>query len=126
MKTDPRKGCANVDERFAWALVHDLVAHPLMALTCWSAWSLRFHDYTSFRAWPRPQEHKPETVWFMTAKFGRVRVESSGPGFWRAYHGIISHAVTVKAASAFDAMAQAVAWFEEVVEVVPHSARATA
>jgi hypothetical protein len=53
MKTDPNKSCANCEERLLWALLHDAVAHPLMGLTNYSKWSLRFHDFTSRRAWPR-------------------------------------------------------------------------
>lgn len=53
MKTDPNKGCANQEQRLFWALVHDGVAHPFMALTNYSRLSLRFHDFTSHKAWPR-------------------------------------------------------------------------
>lgn len=53
MKTDPNKGCTNQEERAFWAFLHDGIAHPLMALTGYSKLSLRFHDYTSRRAWPR-------------------------------------------------------------------------
>jgi hypothetical protein len=52
MKPDPIDACANLDERFGWAVAHDLIAHPLMALSGYSAWSLRFHNWTSRRAWP--------------------------------------------------------------------------
>lgn len=53
MMKDPRKACANRKQRLGWALVHDGIAHPLMALTLFAKWALRFHDYTSHRAWPR-------------------------------------------------------------------------
>lgn len=53
MKTDPNKGCKNVTEKLGWAIVHDLVAHPLMAVTRYSNLSMRFHNYTSHKAWPR-------------------------------------------------------------------------
>lgn len=54
MKTDPN-ACAPIHgERKAWALLHDAVAHPLMALTLYSGWARRFHDFTSRKAWPRP------------------------------------------------------------------------
>lgn len=55
MRTDPRNACANNEERLLWALIHDGIAHPLMAVTLFSAWSLAFHDWTSQRAWPRPR-----------------------------------------------------------------------
>ena len=53
MKTDPRVACKNIKERWIWAVIHDLIAHPFMALTFYSNLSLRFHDWTSYRAWPR-------------------------------------------------------------------------
>jgi len=53
MKKDPNKACSNKKEQPGWAFLHDAVAHPLMALTGYSAWSVRFHDYTSKKAWPR-------------------------------------------------------------------------
>lgn len=36
--------------QIAWQFVHDLVAHPLMAFTLRSAWSVRFHAYTGMKA----------------------------------------------------------------------------
>ena len=56
MMTDPRKACANTEENLVWALIHDGIAHPLMASTLFSKWSLRFHDWTSQRAWPRARK----------------------------------------------------------------------
>lgn len=53
MRTDPREACGNEHQRLLWALVHDAVAHPLMALAGWPKWALRFHDWTSHKAWPR-------------------------------------------------------------------------
>lgn len=53
MRTDPRTACANAEERVWWAIVHDLIAHPLMALTLWHPLLVRFHDWTSTHAWPR-------------------------------------------------------------------------
>jgi hypothetical protein len=35
---------------FGQRMVHDLVVHPLMALTRYSDWSLKLHDYHSFAA----------------------------------------------------------------------------
>jgi hypothetical protein len=51
MKKDPNKACVQFEENLFWALVHDLVAHPLMALTLYK-WT-SFHDYTSKLAWKR-------------------------------------------------------------------------
>jgi hypothetical protein len=53
MKTDPNKACSNVKERLLWAVLHDALAHPVMALSGYSKWAKRFHDYTSHKAWPR-------------------------------------------------------------------------
>jgi hypothetical protein len=53
VKTDPNKACKNTGERRLWAILHDLVAHPAMALSGYSNWSMRFHNYTSHKAWPR-------------------------------------------------------------------------
>ncbi|MNE12803.1 hypothetical protein D3C81_442100 [compost metagenome] len=53
MRTDPRKACANQEEKLSWALVHDGIAHPLMALTLFSKLAVAFHDWTSQKAWPR-------------------------------------------------------------------------
>ncbi|MCY1441383.1 hypothetical protein D9M71_576960 [compost metagenome] len=53
MKTDPNKACTNGRECFWWAFLHDAVAHPLMSISGYSKWSLRFHNYTSRRAWSR-------------------------------------------------------------------------
>lgn len=33
MRIDPRKACANTEEKWFWAFIHDLIAHPIMALT---------------------------------------------------------------------------------------------
>lgn len=53
MKTDPNNICSNQKEHKGWAFVHDAIAHPLMALTGYHKLSLRFHNYTSHKAWPR-------------------------------------------------------------------------
>lgn len=51
MKTDPNRHCTKFREDRKWALLHDLVAHPFMALTFYSKISVKFHDYTSSLAW---------------------------------------------------------------------------
>lgn len=53
MKTDPNLACKNREERLFWAIVHDAIAHPVMALTGYSNWAMKFHNYTSHKAWPR-------------------------------------------------------------------------
>jgi len=44
MRTDPRKACKNAKEKFFWAFIHDFFAHPFMAITLYSEWSITFHD----------------------------------------------------------------------------------
>lgn len=53
MRTDPRDACANERQRLLWALIHDGLAHPLMALTGYCKAAVAFHDWTSHKAWPR-------------------------------------------------------------------------
>lgn len=36
-----------------WAIIHDSIAHPFMAITWYSKLSIRFHNYTSHKAWKR-------------------------------------------------------------------------
>lgn len=58
MKKDPNKYCVHFTQNLFWAIVHDVVAHPLMAITLYKVEVfLRFHDYTSHKAWIRsPQK----------------------------------------------------------------------
>lgn len=50
---DPNKACVIFDEHLGWAIVHDLIAHPIMALTLYSKISIKFHNWTSRKAWKR-------------------------------------------------------------------------
>lgn len=50
MKTDPNT-CVHTGG--VWAVIHDAIAHPLLALTAYSAPARRFHNWTSQHAWPR-------------------------------------------------------------------------
>lgn len=95
MRTDPRAACKNENERALWAFVHDGLAHPLMAITLWSRWTLRFHDWTSRKAWPR-RDLK---------------------GFYTFKHPRIDHTVTVKARNKEDAADQAREWFKSLRDV---------
>lgn len=52
MKLDPNPLCQQPVERKFWAFVHDAIAHPLVAITRYANFAIRFHDYTSQRAWP--------------------------------------------------------------------------
>lgn len=64
MRTDPRKACANQEEKLLWALIHDGIAHPLMALSLFSGWAVAFHDWTSKKAWPRKVAEVSKQIWY--------------------------------------------------------------
>ena len=51
-RMDPNRLCTVGRERVAWAVVHDLVAHPLLVLLAYSWPARAFHDWTSSLAWP--------------------------------------------------------------------------
>lgn len=53
-KLDPNLYCVHFEESLPWALVHDIIAHPLMAITLYK-WkpALDFHNFTSHKAWIR-------------------------------------------------------------------------
>ena len=54
MKKDPNECCVIFDESLPWALIHDIIAHPLMGITLYKVeLFIRFHDYTSKHAWKR-------------------------------------------------------------------------
>lgn len=38
-------------ESIWWAVLHDAVAHPVMALSGYAMWAIRFHQWTGRRAW---------------------------------------------------------------------------
>ena len=58
MKTDPNRHCIKFKQDTKWAIVHDFIAHPLMALTFYSRWSIIFHNWTSHKAWEREENEK--------------------------------------------------------------------
>lgn len=49
---DPNGTCKDPPESALWCLVHDGAAHPLLVLTGYCRWAVRFHDWTSWKAWP--------------------------------------------------------------------------
>ncbi|PZP92639.1 MAG: hypothetical protein DI587_31270 [Variovorax paradoxus] len=114
MRTDPRLACANADERMGWALLHDLVAHPLMALTMWSRPALRFHDWTSRRAWPRSTPELRAAVHVQSIHWGALLVERVGGDCYRTCHPNIDHALVVTARDAVHAAEQAEQWFDSL------------
>jgi hypothetical protein len=52
LKLDPNPLCQQPVERRLWAFIHDAICHPLVAITRYAGWAVRFHDYTSRLAWP--------------------------------------------------------------------------
>jgi hypothetical protein len=122
MRTDPRAACANEKELLFWAVVHDLIAHPLMALTGYSKVSLRFHDWTSRYAWPRDKRtYLPVLEAVYSDRFGWLMVESTQPGIFRVTHGLIDHTYGMAAENVSDAVEQAEAWFLSLSEDIPTS-----
>lgn len=123
MRTDPRNACANEKQLLGWAIVHDLIAHPFMALTGYSPLSLRFHDATSKRAWPRPAvSYREGTFSVPSDRFGTLKVRRLAPrGFYEIQHPLIDHKFVVKADGIDDAAEQAEEWFVSLVELIPES-----
>ena len=57
MKLDPNNYCVLYEQNIFWAIIHDVVAHPLMALTFYKInLFIQFHNYTSNLAWKRRSE----------------------------------------------------------------------
>jgi hypothetical protein len=123
MRTDPRKACANEKQLLVWAIVHDLIAHPLMVLTGYSRTSLRFHDATSQRAWPRDNRTpRPfESVVVQSDRWGPLLVTTTRPGLYQISHPVLAHRFGVKAVDVGDAVEQAQEWFDSLVELIPES-----
>lgn len=111
MKTDPRKACANADEKRGWAILHDLIAHPLMILTGYSIWSLALHDYTSHKAWPRLARSKPNRLMAAT-QYGYVTVNEVAPGVYSIQHGFVAHKFVTTAATSLEALHKGLDWFD--------------
>lgn len=118
MRTDPRAACANTNERTGWAFVHDLIAHPLMALSGWSAWALRFHDSTSMKAWPRNLPERMTTTKFYVDRLGEIRVTHLRDGLFAVKHPFWSHDFVTKADTAIEARDIGVVWFESLDDLM--------
>ena len=116
MKTDPRTACANAQERLGWALLHDLVAHPFMALTGYSAPALRFHDWTSFRAWPRVRPPQLRTPVTMPSVWGPMVAEEVQSGFWRIKHPNMDNAIVQHGDDAVAILEAAEKYFQSLAD----------
>ena len=112
MRTDPRAACANAVERFGWALLHDAFCHPLMALSGWSGWSLRLHDWTSHRAWPRVVPELASAVVVPSARWGALPVRRTADGLYTVTHPTVAHSYTTPADDAVHAVEIASLWFD--------------
>lgn len=111
MRTDPRAACANERETLLWALLHDAVAHPLMALTGYCALSLRFHNFTSKFAWPRVSA-TPLSVTKIATAFGYIDVTELADGVYSIQHPKVKHAFVTNATMPIEAAYKAVDWFQ--------------
>jgi hypothetical protein len=86
MRTDPRKACVNAEERKLWAWLHDAIAHPLMALFGWCDWSIRLHDWTSHKAWPRGEDELLSVMVWSEYLMRHVSFFERRKGFWCAMY----------------------------------------
>lgn len=116
MRTDPRTACRNTDENLFWAVLHDFVAHPFMVVTNYSATSLRFHDWTSFRAWPRIRMMVGEPVWLASAHFGKLKIQLVAEGTYGVSHPKVAHKIVCRAEDAHGALVLADAWFVSLAD----------
>lgn len=123
MRLDPRKACDSVKDSFFWAFVHDVIAHPFSALTLYSSPSVRFHNWTSEKAWPRKKSafvpapdviiplphlpHLPGGVKFM-------KVSQLSPDVWEISHPRVNHQLRTSAKDQKEATEKAVKWFCEL------------
>lgn len=91
MKTDPRVACTNEKENWLWAAIHDGLAHPFMVITLYSALAMRFHNYTSHRAWPRPEPFKVRKVRYTPTAYGYVCISEIAPNIYEFSHPRVAH-----------------------------------
>lgn len=90
MRVDPRSCKCEVKENLLWALLHDIIVHPLLGFTLYRAeWAIRLHDYTSHKAWPRPVklvEGEPVVVEISNLEaFNELMNEHLPPGFFAEF-----------------------------------------
>lgn len=116
MRTDPRAACANTKENLLWALVHDTLAHPLMAVTNYSKLALRFHDWTSFHAWPRVRPAQLRTPVSMPSKWGLMVAVEVQPNFWRIQHPSMDNALVQYGTDAVAVLETAEAYFQSLAD----------
>lgn len=116
MRTDPRAACANAKELIGWAILHDLIAHPFMALTGYSAWSLRFHNWTSLHAWPRVRPAKLRTPVTMPSRWGDMVAVEVQTKFWRIQHPNMENALVLYGDDAVAILEQAEAYFQSLAD----------
>ena len=111
MMTDPRKACGNTEQLLLWAFVHDLIAHPFMAITFWSKPALKFHDWTSNKAWPRKDEFIGEQDYSFVFRKARIVASNIAPGVWSVAHPSVSHCLVITADDKFTAIRKGLEWF---------------
>lgn len=112
MRIDPRKACANTEEKWFWAFIHDLIAHPIMALTNWGSLALKFHDWTSHHAWPRKHAVKLRQSHIYLSGVHRMTATEISPNIWRIEHPTVSHVLITNSTSGWGALDKARDWFD--------------
>lgn len=64
--------------RWFWALLHNVIAHPLLAV---AGAVERFHDWTAAKAWPdEPPANQPTRVEDLAAAVGEIASSAAGAG----------------------------------------------
>lgn len=83
MRVDPRSCKCEVKENLLWALLHDIIIHPMLGFTFYRAnWAIALHDYTSHKAWPRSKGADLRVgVWYRSAVSGLYYSSRRGAGF---------------------------------------------
>lgn len=114
MKLDPIIACPNETQLFGWAFLHDFVAHPFMAITLWSPWSLRFHNWTSLKAWPSARLIPPEFSHAWIPLWHRADYRRVGQGLYEVLHPRVDHSFRCQAKDASEALSKAVVYFSEL------------
>lgn len=115
MKTDPIEACPNAEQHFGWAIVHDFIAHPLMAFSLWSSWALKFHNWTSSKAWPREESPcLPDFVEVWIPVWHEVKFRHLHGDVYEVLHPNVSHSFRYQAENEMEALMKAFDHFNDL------------
>lgn len=117
MRTDPNQACRNDKQRFWWAFIHDFVAHPFMACSLWSGWSLKFHDWTSRQAWPRDNPVPPEFSHAWIPLWERASYRCLRGNFYEVLHPVVNHSFRCQADNPSEALKKALTHFMDLAHL---------